>query len=126
MRILDLRRPAKMLPVILSSLAFATSAFAAPLAVPSSSFPTLVTRDNSNDFNITYRSPRSSEYDSLPKLLILATGEFILLVCVYASKLTFGRSRRRHHCWTIRERNRLDGLHGDSWSFGSTKKIQRD
>ncbi|GAA5840920.1 hypothetical protein JCM3766R1_005403 [Sporobolomyces carnicolor] len=63
-----------MLPVILSSLAFATSAFAAPLAVPSSSFPTLVTRDNSNDFNITYRSPRSSEYDSLPKLLILATG----------------------------------------------------
>ncbi|GAA5993673.1 hypothetical protein JCM5350_003022 [Sporobolomyces pararoseus] len=61
-----------MLPIILSSLALASSAFAAPL----SSFPTLVTRenDNSNPFNVTYRSPRSSEYDSLPKLLILATG----------------------------------------------------
>ncbi|GAA5957784.1 hypothetical protein JCM3765_003765 [Sporobolomyces pararoseus] len=61
-----------MLPILLSSLALASSALAAPL----STFPTLVTRenDNSNPFNITYRSPRSSEYDSLPKLLILATG----------------------------------------------------
>ncbi|GAA6016404.1 hypothetical protein JCM11491_002400 [Sporobolomyces phaffii] len=64
-----------MLPVILSSLALATSALAAPLVVPSTTFPTLVTReDNNSGFNVTYRSPKSSEYDHLPKLLILATG----------------------------------------------------
>jgi len=63
-----------MLPALLSTLALATSAFASPLP---SAYPTLVTREetSSNGFNITYRSPESSEYGSLPKLLVLATGE---------------------------------------------------
>lgn len=64
-----------MLALILSSLVLATSALAAPLGV-FSTFPTLGTRqeNNSNSFNITYQSPSGSEYDGLPRLLIVATG----------------------------------------------------
>ncbi|GAA5825759.1 hypothetical protein JCM10212_003286, partial [Sporobolomyces blumeae] len=62
-----------MLPLALSALALASSALAAPLVAPSR----LVERANSSSssgFNITYSSPRNSTYDSLPKLLIMATG----------------------------------------------------
>ncbi|GAA5888545.1 hypothetical protein JCM16303_004251 [Sporobolomyces ruberrimus] len=64
-----------MLASILSSLVLATSALAAPLGI-FTTFPTLVTRqeNNSNSFNITYQSLGGSEYDSLPRLLIVATG----------------------------------------------------
>ncbi|GAA5839919.1 hypothetical protein JCM5353_007231 [Sporobolomyces roseus] len=63
-----------MLRLFLSSLALASSTFAAPLVVPST-FPTLVHRQDSSSssFNITYRSPESSEYAGLSRLLIVAT-----------------------------------------------------
>ncbi|GAA5937836.1 asparaginase [Sporobolomyces koalae] len=62
-----------MLPFVLSTLALAGSALAAPLVAPST-LPTLVSRDTT-PFNVTYRSPRgNSTYDNLPKLLIVATG----------------------------------------------------
>ncbi|GAA5902618.1 asparaginase [Sporobolomyces salmoneus] len=60
-----------MLANVLLSLALACSASAAPLVAPS--FPTVAKRDNS-PFNITYSSPRNATYDSLPRLLIMATG----------------------------------------------------
>ena len=65
-----------MLRLLLSSLALASSTFAAPLVAPST-FPTLVHRQDSSSssFNITYRSPESPEYASLSRLLIVATGE---------------------------------------------------
>ncbi|GAA5840918.1 hypothetical protein JCM3766R1_005402 [Sporobolomyces carnicolor] len=61
-----------MLPSLLTAVAaLACTASAAPLVAPT--FPTVVKRDNSG-FNVTYSSPRNSTYDSLPKLLIMATG----------------------------------------------------
>jgi len=66
-----------MLPNLLVALGIATLASAAPLVAPSP--PTLLKRDNS-DFNITYSSPRNSTYDSLPKLLIMATGAFFVFL----------------------------------------------
>ncbi|GAA5853049.1 hypothetical protein JCM5353_003147 [Sporobolomyces roseus] len=61
-----------MLLPLLTTLALACSATAAPLVAPAK-LATIEKRADS-PFNITYSSPRNSTYDDLPKLLILATG----------------------------------------------------